>query len=121
MMLHWIESQSTAVIALVMFAGCYALAALVHFLMRRLVSSNLAAEFKATTPVMLTPLAVLLGLLIAFLAQRVWTNIDHANAYIAEETSSLRQVILLADALPGTVRDPLRGVIRNHVDFVVRE
>jgi hypothetical protein len=34
---------------------------------------------KATSPVMLTPLSVTVGLLIAFLAARVWSNLDHAS------------------------------------------
>ena len=70
---------------------------------------------------MLTPLAVILGLLIAFLAQRVWTNIDHANAYIGAETSALRQTVLLADALPREVGEPLRTLIKDHVNFVIAE
>jgi hypothetical protein len=121
MLLHWIESQSTPVIALIMFSGCYALAVIVHFLVARLSHSALAAEMKATTPVMLTPLAVLLGLLIAFLAQRVWNNIDHANAYIGAETSALRQTMLLSEALPASVRDPLRATIKEHVNFILEE
>jgi hypothetical protein len=116
--LHWIESQSTGIITLVMFGGCYVLAAIVHFLLHRFAGSRLANELKATTPVMLTPLAVLLGLLIAFLAQRVWNNIDHANAYVGAETSALRQTALLADALPPEVGRPLRDLIKQHVDFV---
>lgn len=121
MLLHWIESQPTSTITLVVLSGCYALAIIVHFLVRLLAHPMLALELKATTPVMLTPLAVLLGLLIAFLAQRVWTNIDHAYAHIGAETSALRQAALLAEALPPETGRPLRELIRNHANFVVYE
>jgi len=90
MLLHWIASQPTTTIAIIMLAGCYLLAVIVHVLVRLLGTGVLAGELKATTPVMLTPLAVILGLMIAFLAQRVWTNIDHAHVFIGAETSGLR-------------------------------
>jgi hypothetical protein len=121
MLLHWIESQPTMIIAFIMLAGCYLLAVVVYLLVRLLGSGVLAGELKATTPVMLTPLAVILGLMIAFLAQRVWTNIDHAHSYIGAETSALRQTVLLTDALPREVGEPLRDLIREHVNFVIAE
>src|SRR5690554_1650809 len=113
MLLHWIESQPTSIITVVVLSGCYALAIVVHFLVRQLAHPMLALELKATTPVMLTPLATMLGLLIAFLAQRVWTNIDHAYAYVGAEISALRQAALLAEALPPEVDGPMRVLIRN--------
>jgi hypothetical protein len=121
MLLHWIESQPTTTIAFIMLAGCYLLAVVVHLLVRLLGTGVLAGELQATTPVMLTPLAVILGLMIAFLAQRVWTNIDHAHTYIGAETSALRQTVLLTNALPREVGEPLRSLIRDHVNFVIAE
>ena len=59
---------------------------------------------------MLTPLAVLAGLLIAFLASRVWSNVDRANTYIAQEASAIRQSVLLADTLPEDTRTAVRAV-----------
>jgi len=119
--LHWIESQTTTTIAMIMLAGCYLLGVIVYLLVRLLGTGVMAGELKATTPVMLTPLAVILGLMIAFLAQRVWTNIDHAHTYIASETGALRQTVLLTDALPREVGEPLRILIRDHVNFVIAE
>jgi len=120
-LLHWIDSQSTTMIAVIMLAGCNLLAVVVHLLVRFLGTGILAGELKATTPVMLTPLAVILGLMIAFLAQRVWTNIDHAHTYIASETGALRQTVLLTDALPRDVGDPLRILIRDHINYIIAE
>jgi hypothetical protein len=68
---------------------------------------------------MLTPLAVIAGLLIAFLASRVWSNVDRANTYIAQEASAIRESVVLADTLPadtghGTHR--FKGVPSIHRD-----
>src|SRR6185437_4774747 len=107
-MILWIESQDAAVIALVLFALCYALAGAVFLLAIIVARHRIAADLKALTPVLLTPLSVLTGLLIAFLAARVWANLDHANGYVAQEATAISQVALLAGALP----EPMRGAVR---------
>jgi hypothetical protein len=99
-MLQWVESQTTPVITLVLLALCYALAAIIFVVGLMISRRPIAVALKTTTPVMLTPLGVLVGLLIAFLASRVWTNLDKANAYVAQEASAIRESVLLADNLP---------------------
>jgi len=81
-MLLWIESQPTPLIALLVFALCYALAAIVFFVTATIFRRPIADQLNATTPVMLTPLAIVSGLLIAFLASRVWSNLDRANTIL---------------------------------------
>lgn len=61
-MFWWIESQQTPVIALIVFAFSYLLAALVLFGLTVLSRSPIAGALHVTTPAMLTPLAVILGL-----------------------------------------------------------
>src|SRR5262249_51095178 len=72
-------------------------------------------ELKAIVPVTLTPLGVLLGLLLAFLASRVWTNFDRAREYVGQEVGALRETVLLADALPQEVgtscETPFAGIL----------
>jgi hypothetical protein len=107
----WIESQPTASIALLVFAFSYLVAAAI-FLATMVISRwRIAGDLKGMTPVMLTPLSVIVGLLIAFLASRVWTNIDRATAFIAQEASAIRETILLSDALPETTRAAVRSAI----------
>ncbi len=77
-----------------------------------------AKELKATSPVTLTPLAVILALLLAFLSSRVWTNVDRAGGYVGQEASALRQAVLLAEALPTDVRSKLRESIKRHLNFI---
>src|SRR5919201_7112092 len=93
-MLLWLESQSTAVIVLLVFAICYVLAAIVFFAVKTISRRPIAEQLNATTPVMLTPLAVIAGL-IAFLPSRVWSNLDRATTYVAQEASAIPQSVLL--------------------------
>lgn len=120
-MILWIESQSTTAIAVMVFGFCYILSVVIFVVAILLSRFSFAAELKATTPVMLTPLAVILGLLIAFLASRVWTNIDHANAFVGQEASALRQTLLLADTLPADIRTTLRGAVVKHLEFIEKD
>jgi hypothetical protein len=117
-MLLWLESQPTAVIALLVFALCYVLAAIVFFSVATISRRPIAEQLNATTPVMLTPLAVIAGLLIAFLASRVWSNVDRANTYIAQEASAIRQTVLLADTLPEDTRTAVRAALRQYLRFI---
>jgi hypothetical protein len=75
-------------------------------------------QLNATTPVMLTPLAVIAGLLIAFLASRVWSNVDRANTYIGQEASAIRQTVLLADTLPEDTRTAVRAALKQYLRFI---
>jgi hypothetical protein len=120
-MLLWIESQNTAVIALLGFGFCYALAAIIFGAAVVVSQRPIAVDLKATSPVMLTPLSVIAALLIAFLASRVWANLDHANTDIAREASALRESVLLADAMPADVRTALRGAVKTYLQFVETE
>lgn len=119
-MILWIASQDTITIAVLVFALNYAVAAL--FVATRLLAQRrIAVDLKATTPVMLTPLSVLTGLLIAFLASHVWANIDRAHTYIAQEGSALRDVVMLADELPAEVGNAVRGGVKTYLRFIETE
>ena len=123
-MIAWVESQPVAAIALLVCGFCYLLAAAVLVAAAALAAARptIADALKATTPVMLTPLAVIAGLLIVFLAARVWGNLDRANALVAQEAGAVRELILLAGALPpGDTRTALRGDVRTYLRFVEAE
>jgi Protein of unknown function (DUF4239) len=120
-MILWIESQDIAVITLIVFALCYAIAAIIFAAAIIVSRRRIATDLKATTPVMLTPLSVITGLLIAFLASRVWSNVDRANAYVAQEASAISQVVLLTDALPEDPRKAVRDGLRKYLQFIKAE
>jgi hypothetical protein len=100
---------------------CYLLTAAIFCLAAILSRRPVAKNLKAVVPVTLTPLGVILGLLIAFLASRVWTNFDRAGEYVGQEAGALRETVLLADSLPPEVRTSVRLAIRKHVHFIETE
>ena len=118
-MIYWIESQSTPAIIGIVFCLCYAFAAAVFGFAAALSRRHIAEQLKTISPVTLTPLAVILGLLIVFLAARVWENVGRANEYIGQEAGALSKVMLLANALPKEVRTKVQTAIMQHVDFVL--
>jgi hypothetical protein len=73
-MLWWIESQPTSVIALFVFGAAYLSAALIFCLAALLSRRPIAKALQPVTPGLLSPLGTILGILIAFLAVRVWSN-----------------------------------------------
>jgi hypothetical protein len=73
------------------------------------------------TPGLLSPLGTILGILIAFLAVRVWTNLDHAQDHIGREVTALREVVMLANYLPQDVSARVREAIGKHLDAIASE
>ena len=123
-MIMWVESQSVAAITLLVCGFCYLLTAAVLLAMAALVAvrPRVAEALKATSPVMLTPLAVVASLLIVFLAARVWSNLDRANTLVAKEAGAVGELVLLADALPpGDTQAALRECLRAYLRFVESE
>ena len=117
----WIEAQSTPVITLLVFGACYMLTAAIFCLAAILSRRAVAQDLKAVVPVTLTPLGVILGLVIVFLASRVWMNVDRAGEYVGQEAGALRETVLLADSLPPEVRMSVRQAIRRHLHFLESE
>ena len=118
--MSWIEAQSTFVIGGFVFGFCYLLAGMI-FCVTLMLSRAVAQSLKEIAPTTLTPLGVILGLLIGFLAARVWANLDRANQYVGQEAGALRETILLTDALPPDVKTGVRQAVKKHLDFIESE
>ena len=116
----WIEAQSTPVIALLVLGVCYMLTAAIFCLAAILSPRAVARDLKAVVQA-LTPLGIILGLLIGFLADRVWSNFDRANQYVGQEAGALRETILLTEALPSDVRLAVRKAVKKHLDYTESE
>ena len=110
-MLLWTESQSTSIIALIVFSAAYLSAALIFCIAAFLSQRPIAKHLQPITPSILSPLGTILGILIAFLAVRVWANLDHARDYVGREVSSLREVVMLANFLCEDVSARVREAI----------
>src|SRR5205085_6417394 len=74
---------------------------------------------KGVSPVMLTPLAVLFGLIVAFLSSQVWSDSQRANAAVAREASALRTVVVLTAHFPSDTQTRLRALVRRHIEDAV--
>jgi hypothetical protein len=116
--LLWLEEQNTFVIALIIFALCYLLAVAMLIIGAVLSTHPIAGKVSATTPAMLTPLGVITGLLIAFLAARVWSTVDRAHAYVAQEASDIREAVLLSESLPADLNAAIRNDIKEYLRFI---
>ena len=116
--IYWIEEQSTAGIAVIILLLTYAFAAIVFGVVTILSRRSVAEELKSISPVTLTPLAVILGLMLAFLAARVWENVGHAQEYVGREVGAISEVALLANSFPAEIRAKLRANLKQHVEFI---
>jgi hypothetical protein len=120
-MVLWIESQPASVITLIVFGAAYLSAALIFCLAALLSRRPVAKALQPVTPGLLSPLGTILGILIVFLAVRVWSNLDHAQEHIGREVTALREVVMLANSLPQDVRARVREAIGKHLDAIASE
>ncbi len=67
----------------------------------------------------LTPLAVIFGLLVGFLAADVWPNFERARATVGQEALGLRQALLFAEALAPEERRLVRNGVQEHITHAV--
>jgi Protein of unknown function (DUF4239) len=117
-MILWIESQNTGTIGVLIFAFCYALAMVVFAVSAAVARLPQSSDLKMLTPVLLTPLSVITGLLIAFLAARVWANLDRADGFVAQEATAIHDVVARTSTLPTQTRDKTIAGMAAHLRFL---
>jgi hypothetical protein len=76
---------------------------------------------RSISPVTLTPLVMIFGLFVGFLAADVWPSFERARAAVDQEAMALREAVLLAEALPPEARASLRAAVRAHITYAVKE
>ena len=119
--MDWFFNLSIPAMTLVVFAAMYLLTAVIYLLVTRLAVGERLRTFKAISPGMLPPLAVVLALLVGFLAAQVWSDMDRAATTVNREASALRAAVLLSDEFPGEADVQLRDLVRQHVHTAVTE
>lgn len=118
----WLYHLPVIWMAVVIAVATAAVAALAYAVAAALASRGRGPMLKAMTPVMLTPLAVLFGLIVAFLASQVWNDYQRASAAVAREASALRTVVLLAAHFPKDTETRVKALVRKHIrDAVDKE
>ena len=114
-MSDWLHSLPVVWMAVVIFLATYVVTFAIYWIVLRLAVGERVKGFKAVSPGLLPPLGIIFGLLVAFLASQAWGDVERAHTAVNREASSLRGVVLLADAFPEDARSRLHRLIRTHI------
>ena len=112
-MIFWLKLQSTEIISLVVFGFIYLAAAIIFLVAVQASRASVKEELRTVTPGVLSPLGAILGIMIAFLAARVWANVDRAEEYVTQEISALRQAALIVKSCRRTSATDFRPGSRS--------
>ena len=117
--MYWLHQLPVVWMALVAFAGIAVATALIYWAVLALAVRGWMPAFKAVSPVMLTPLAVVFGLIVGFLAAQAWSDAERANGAVIREAGALRTVLLLATIFPDPTEARIRALVRRHIQDAV--
>src|SRR5262245_23541729 len=109
-MIEWLLHLPVLWMGLIIFVMTYFIAAIVFWSTTKFVGDR-----RAVDPGILSPLGVVFGLLVVFTAAQVWDDLERARTAVAEETSGLRDVLLLANGLSESENAKLRLLVRRHI------
>jgi hypothetical protein len=116
----WIEAQPTPVIVLVVFGIAYLFAVLV-FVLVSIAPASWLHHFKQISAATVTALAVVLGVLLGFLAARVWANFDRAVLLVGQEAGALTATMIFAETFPPEIKGRLREAVLGHAKSTVED
>ena len=117
----WLLNLPVSWMALIVFVVTYLIAGGLYLVVTKLAVTEWGRAFKAVSPGMLPPLGILFALLVRFVAVEVWSNFDKANNAITTEASTLRAVVLLAEAFPDEQRTRIYALVNRHIDESVNK
>ena len=120
-MIEWLYHLPVVWMALVVFLATALVAMAIYVGVLALATGDRAQAFKAVLPAVLTPLAVVFGLLVGFLAAQVWSEADRASAAVIREASALRTIVVLAGSFPKEREAHIRGFVRRHIQEAVSQ
>jgi hypothetical protein len=115
-MINWLLSLPTVWLIVVVLAATYAAAAAVYLGVRLLAGGDRLRTLTSLSPGVLSPLGIVFGLIVAFLASGIWTNANSAQNAVNTEASSMRATVLLSDVFPRATSRRLRILITRQVD-----
>jgi hypothetical protein len=117
----WLQELPVIWMTVVILAGTYAMAAAIYGIVVSLAAGERSRDFKAVTPGLLSPLGIIFGLFVAFVAAQVWGDNDRANAAVTREASALRAVVLLAASFPREQELAMRAIVHRHIEQAVTQ
>ena len=117
----WLYHLPVVWMAAVIFAATGVVTVGVYKAVMLFAGTRRANALRAMSPAMLTPLAMLFGLIVAFLSVQVWNDAQRADIAVTREASALRRVVLLAAAFPAETEARVRELVRRHIEDAVRK
>jgi len=120
-MADWLYHLPVVWMAVVVFAATLLISGAIYVALLALATGERARAFKALSPVMLTPLSVVFGLIVAFLASQAWTDGERASAAVIGEANALRTVVVLAAYFPQEQEARIRAFVRRQIEIAVNE
>ena len=121
-MSDWIFNLPVLWMGALILTVTYLVTAGIYVVVTKLAVGDRAVAFKSISAGILSPLAIIFGLLVGFLAAQDWTEGERASGAVNREASALRAVVLLAAAFPGEPESRLRRLVRDYIqDAVTRE
>jgi hypothetical protein len=119
---NWLLNLPVLWMGAFILGATYLFTAGLYLLITTLAVDDRGRSFKAISPGILPPLAIIFALLVGFLAVQDWNDTERANTAVTREASALRAVVLLAGEFPGEPETRLRHLIRTYIqDAVTRE
>jgi hypothetical protein len=119
--IDWLHHLPVLWMSAVVFSVTYLVSAVIWWVVNRLATGGWLPAFKAISPGMLPPLGIIFGLLVAFVASQVWSDLDRASAAVNREASALRAVVVLAGSFPGATESRLRQLIHRQIEDAVTQ
>jgi hypothetical protein len=119
--MDWLLNLPLVPMSVVILIATWIVTAIIYVVITRLAVGERLRAFKAISPGMLPPLAVIFALLIGFLAAQVWSDADRANTAVNREASALRSAALVGAQFPAEVEHRLRALLRQHIQTAVQE
>ena len=92
-MSDWIHALPVGWMAVVVFGATYGVSAAIYALVNALATGDRARAFKGVSAGLLSPLGVIFGLFVAFLAAQVWSDVDRANVASSRPSIAIRPPI----------------------------
>lgn len=117
----WLLALPVVWMGVLILGGVYLFTAALYVVVTRLAVGERALAFKAISPGMLPPLAIMFALLVGFLAAQDWRESENAVAAVNREASALRAVVLLAREFPGETETRVHQLVRGYIERAVAE
>jgi hypothetical protein len=120
-MSNWLLNLPVLWMGVLILAAVYAVTAGLYLIITKLAVDERGRAFKAVSPGMLPPLAIMFALLTGFLAAQDWGDLERATAAVNREASALRAVVLLSATFPGESEARFNDLVRRYIQDAVTQ